>query len=145
MAATEAAVEAYADYWRRFSAATVGEILQLGAPDMRFVDPFNDVSGVERVRRVLADAFDRADEVRVEVLHTAARGEVAYYRWRFHLVPRGGGRPWRFDGVSEVRFAADGRVAEHVDHWDAGSQFYARIAFVGWLIRQIRRRLRVEA
>jgi steroid Delta-isomerase len=45
--------------------------------------------------------------------------------------------------VSEVRVDAAGRVTEHVDHFDAGSQLYARLPVVGPLVRLVRRRLQV--
>ena len=138
---------AYADYWRHFSQATVGDLRRLASPGMRFVDPFNDVSGIERVLAVLGDAFQHGDDVRIEVSHHAAAGDTAYFRWHYSFRPKGGrsaGR-WRFEGVSEVRFDGRGRVVSHVDHWEAASQFYARLPVLGWLIRLVRGRLAVAA
>ena len=43
--------------------------------------------------------------------------------------------------VGIVKFAPDGRISEHIDHWDAAAQFYERIPVLGWLIRKVRRRL----
>lgn len=51
------------------------------------------------------------------------------------------GAAWPVDGVSEVHLTPDGKVAAHLDHWDAGSQFYARLPVLGFLIRLVRRRL----
>jgi hypothetical protein len=42
--------------------------------------------------------------------------------------------------MSELRFAADGRVREHIDHWDAAAQVYERLPLIGGLMRLIRRR-----
>ena len=44
-------------------------------------------------------------------------------------------------GVSEVRFTPDGLVAEHVDHWDAAAQVYARLPGLGAALRFVRARL----
>jgi hypothetical protein len=43
--------------------------------------------------------------------------------------------------MSEVAFGADGRALSHIDHWDAGGQFYARLPVLGTLIRLVKRRL----
>jgi hypothetical protein len=32
-------------------------------------------------------------------------------------------------------------VAEHIDHWDSGEQFYRRLPVLGWLIGLVRKRL----
>jgi len=54
------------------------------------------------------------------------------------------GPGFALEGMSEIRFAPDGRIAEHIDHWDSGAQFYARIPVLGWLIGLVRNRLRVR-
>ena len=40
-----------------------------------------------------------------------------------------------------MAFDGDGRVLSHLDHWDAGGQFYARLPVLGTLIRLVKRRL----
>jgi steroid delta-isomerase len=47
-------------------------------------------------------------------------------------------------GMSEIHFAPDGRISEHIDHWDSGGQFYERIPVLGWLIRLVRKRLELR-
>ena len=51
------------------------------------------------------------------------------------------GAPWHVDGVTELHFAADGRVDSHLDYWDSGSQFYAHLPVLGWVVRKVRQRL----
>jgi len=91
--------------------------------------------------------FERCVEVRFEVHEALRDGEVALLHWtmRFRPAPstKGGapGTEWTLHGMSRVRFAADGRVAEHVDHWDSGGQLYARLPLLGPVIRWLQRRL----
>jgi len=138
-------VAAYAAYYEHMTAANVGDLRALVAPDVHFRDPFNDVRGAEHMQRCLATAFKDATEVRFQVLDHALSGDVAYLRWRFWCKPKRLklDAPWLIDGMSEVRFNAQGLVVEHLDHWDAGGQFYARLPLVGGLIRWLQKRLRV--
>jgi len=147
MSAREAGAAAYAAFWDGLAEARLERLRELAAPGMRFVDPFNDVTGIERVLAVLRLSWEHASDVRIEVLHWALAGEVAYYRWRFHFRPKalGGRQDWSIDGVSEVALAEDGRVLSHIDHWDAGSQFYGRLPVLGWIIGRVRRRLALPA
>lgn len=136
----------YQRYWEELSPATVDSLRELAAPGMRFADPFNDVAGVDKVLQVLRAGFDDTDGLRFAFRDRAAsEAGVVYYRWQCSFRPkRSRGAPWVIEGMSEVRFGADGRVVEHVDHWDSGSQFYRRIPVLGWLIDLVRRRLAVE-
>jgi hypothetical protein len=108
-------------------------------PDVRFVDPFNDVRGIERFKHVFRHMYATLDDPRFTVLDSAVGGTAGYIRWHFDFGLRG--RPMTIDGMSEVGFGPDGRVIAHIDHWDAGSQVYARVPVLGALIRWVRGRL----
>ncbi len=130
-------LDAYVAYFERLSPETLGELDALVTPDVRFKDPFNDLRGVADMRRAMAMAFDHGTP-RFEVIDRARSSHAAYLLWRYAL-----GTGFVIEGMSEIRFAPDGRIAEHIDHWDSGSQFYSRIPVLGWLIGLVRRRLRV--
>lgn len=140
----EAAVRAYVGFYESLTPETVARLDELCAPDVRFRDPFNDVTGVAAYRAILADMFDRVTGPSFEVINWACSERVAYLRWVFTFLPRKGGTPWRIEGMSEVHFDGLGRVAAHLDHWDSGAQFYARLPVLRSLIRFVRRRLAVK-
>jgi steroid Delta-isomerase len=43
--------------------------------------------------------------------------------------------------MSELTFDSDGKVARHIDYWDAGKHFYEKLPLLGALLRAIRRRV----
>jgi hypothetical protein len=137
---------AYAACFERMTPATVSALRSVAAPDIRFKDPFNDVTGIAHMERCMQAMFADATDVRFEVIDRAFSGTRGYLRWRFFFKPKRlpAGAPWQVDGMSELRFDADGRVVEHIDHWDAASQFYARLPVLGGLLRWVQRRLRVR-
>jgi steroid delta-isomerase len=115
---------------------------EIACADARFRDPFNDLRGIEPLRRLLAHTRDSLPGVRFEVLDRAWSGSTVYLRWRMTARVRVLG-DWLVDGMSEVRFAADGRVAEHLDYLDAATQLYGRLPLVGPLSRWLGRAARV--
>lgn len=141
------ALAAYCEFFERLSPADLDRLGERFTDDARFADPFNDVRGLAAVRAVFARMFERCIDVRFEVHEAFRDGEVALLHWtmRFRPAPSAsGGAPgaeWTLHGMSRVRFAADGRVVEHVDHWDTGGQLYARLPLLGPLIRWLQRRL----
>ena len=142
-AALKAAVAAYAEFYEQLTPDTIDALDALCAPNIRFRDPFNDVTGLAAYKTILARMFQDVDEPRFVVADWALSGRVAYLRWDFTFKPQGGRRSWHFEGMTEVQFDDQGRIAAHLDHWDSGTQFYARLPLIGAVIRRIRKRLSV--
>ena len=137
------AVEAYIAFYEEMTPDTVTRLEDICAPDVRFRDPFNDVTGVAAYRSILERMFEDVDAPRFAVRDWALSGRIAYLRWDFSFQPRKGGAPWASEGMTELHFDESNRVIAHLDHWDSGSQFYARLPLIGSLIRLIRKRLSV--
>jgi hypothetical protein len=140
----ETAVAAYVDFYESLTPESLGRLDALCAPEVRFQDPFNDVTGIAAYRAVLAGMFEHLSAPRFEVDDWALSGRVAYLRWSFTFTPKTGRGPWRIEGMSEVQFDQQGRVALHLDHWDSGSQFYGRLPLLRSLIGYLRKRLAVK-
>jgi hypothetical protein len=115
---------------------TLEQLSGVAVDDVRFRDPFNDVHGTESLQQVFEHTLHHVRSVHFSVQDTAWSGWTAYVRWTMTGYLKTIGE-WRVEGISEIRFADDGRVASHVDHWDAASQFYARLPVIGWLLRRI--------
>ncbi|WP_029010396.1 nuclear transport factor 2 family protein [Azospirillum halopraeferens] len=130
----------WAAFFEGLSTDRLDDLDALTAPDVRFKDPFNDVRGRAAVRAVLEHTLASCRGLRFTVTHRAFAGDLAFLRWRFEAtVPVVGALD--VTGMSEVALAGDGRVAAHVDHWDAGEHLYLRLPLLGPPLRLIRRRL----
>ncbi|MCB2108267.1 MAG: nuclear transport factor 2 family protein [Rhodobacteraceae bacterium] len=133
------AARAYVAFYESLTPETVANLGNVVTDDVRFKDPFNDVRGRGAYAAILSHMFKAVPDISFKVSHVAIDGEVCFLRWRSEGTLSGG--PWIVDGMSELRFAPDGRVREHIDHWDAAAQFYERLPILGALIRFIRRRV----
>ena len=137
------AAKRWAGFFESLTPDRLEDIVDLCHADVRFKDPFNDVRGVDKVRRVFEHMFETVDRPVFAVTDIAVSGRTAYMRWDFTFLPKGRKDLWTITGMSEVLFDPDLKVVSHIDHWDAGEQFYARLPLLGWLIRRIRARLGV--
>jgi steroid delta-isomerase len=110
------------------------------APDAYFKDPFNEVRGVEAIRRVFAHMFEQVGDPRFSVTGrwTGEDGVVLGWDFRFRM----GGQARLVRGLSHLRFAPDGRIAWHRDYWDAAGELYETVPVLGALMRFLRGRLR---
>jgi len=141
---------AYARYFDELSesskSASKSELERLAHPDIHFVDPFNDVRGIDKVSAVFDHMFETSDAPRFVTEPPLIAGEIAFIKWRFtcRLKSRFMAKPLTIDGITEVHFDDLGRVTEHLDYWDAARQLYEELPLLGGLLRLIRSRLAVQ-
>ena len=111
--------------------------------DIQFKDPFNELSGLDAFRRLLVKTLNDVKDPKFQVTHRAWTDDVLFLRWSFQGEIKGLNH-WGVQGMSEIRFDERGLVCKHIDHWDASEQFYAKLPFIGTIIRLIRCRLQVS-
>lgn len=131
--------ENYRRYLETLTPESLAQLSQFVTPDIHFVDPFNDVRGIDRLMRVFQDMFDSVQDIEFRTENLCQDGPVALLFWHFSGTLRG--NAFSFDGMSKLRFAEDGRVCEHFDYWDSATQFYMRLPVIGWLLSFVRRRV----
>lgn len=142
-------------FYEGLSPARLAELRTLYAEDAVFKDPFNDVRGIAAIEAVFAHMFEQVAAPRFavhDVVHDGDAGHSgtgdapearpltqAFLTWDFHF---GSGASLRVvRGATHLRFAADGRVTQHRDYWDAAEELYEKIAVLGVLMRWLKRRL----
>ena len=127
----------YIALWQGLATANFDQLGELVTEDFRFTDPFHDLTGIPAFRRMLERTLERLDAVHFDV-QDQADGQTAWYlRWRFSAAYRG--KSFESVGMSEIHLAPDGRIRQHIDHWDASRQFYEGVPVLGGLIRLARR------
>jgi hypothetical protein len=140
----DSSLQRYTGFFEELEPANLSQLVSVMTEDVHFVDPFNDVRGVESVEKIFLHMFRSLENPTFKVTHAAMTDNVdpqGLIRWE--LSSSLNGKPYNIVGMSEIAFAADGRVSSHIDHWDAAQQFYERIPAIGWLLRTIRARLAV--
>ena len=133
----------YIDYWETLSIEAVARLAQFYTEDAYFRDPFNEVRGVAAITHVFEDMFERLHEPRFHIIETVSEFDSAFLIWDFAFrIKSFRPRVARvIRGTTHVRFAEDGRVTYHRDYWDAASELYEHLPFIGGLLRRLRRRI----
>lgn len=132
----------YRRYLETLSPASLEQLGDYVSETVRFKDPFNDVTGLEAMSCVFRHMFATVGPFAFTVTHLAFDGYTCLMAWRFSATLRGA--PWTFDGTSVITFASDGKVIEHIDHWDAAGEFYEKLPIIGQLLAWLRGRLAVR-
>jgi steroid delta-isomerase len=139
-------LQRYVDYFEHLDVASLEQLPSVMTEDVFFADPFNQVVGTEPVKAIFRHMFDNLLDPKFKVTQLAMTdsGEsVGMMLWRLDAAQKGSQDPFVIHGMSELHFADDGRVNRHIDHWDAGRQFYEKLPVIGWILKKIRGRLAV--
>lgn len=137
-----AAVERVCVFYESLSPGALAGLGALYTDDARFKDPFNEVHGIPAIRQIFEHMFHNLHEPRFVVTQRLVDGQQAFLVWEFRFRFR------RFDtvtqqvirGGSHLQLAADGRVCDHRDYWDAAEELYEKLPLVGTLMRWLKRR-----
>lgn len=132
-------LSALVDWYESLTPETLGRVGEFYAANAWFKDPFNDVSGLEAIRRVFAHMFATLRTPRFTITERVADEGGAVLLWEFRF--GAGRREYLVRGASHLRFGARGKVVHHRDYWDTAEELYAKVPLLGGLMRLLRRRL----
>jgi len=127
------------EYFESLTPATVARLSEHYAANAWFKDPFNEVTGLEAIRRVFAHMYRQVEEPRFRVTDRVVAENGALLVWDFTF--RLGRRAIVVRGATHLRFNGRGKVTYHRDYWDTAEELYGKLPLLGTLTRLLRRRL----
>ena len=127
------------EYFESLTPETVARLSEHYAANAWFKDPFNEVTGLEAIRRVFAHMYRQVEEPRFRVTDRVIADNGALLVWDFSF--RLGRRAIVVRGATHLRFNGRGKVTHHRDYWDTAEELYGKLPLLGTLTRLLRRRL----
>ena len=127
-------------FYETLTPQTVSEMDRHYAPGARFKDPFNDVVGIEAIKRIFSHMFVQVDAPQFAITQRFTSDAGVMLLWAFDFRTRGvGAREICIGGATPLPFDARGRVTLHRDYWDAAEELYAKLPVLGTLMRGLQR------
>ena len=108
----------------------------------RFVDPFNDVTGLAAIQSIFAHMFVALETPRFVITQRIVQGQQCFLTWDFHFRFKNfqTDTPQTIRGGSHLVFSDSGLVTLHRDYWDAAAELYEKLPVVGALMRWLKKR-----
>ena len=134
---------AYADFFESVSQATpIESYAKLFDSQVFFEDPFQKVSGVDKVYDIFQHMFKTLYAPHFIVNEIVCNEQCAYLHWTFSYQRSAQHQTERFTGISRVQFLETGKVLSHVDYWDAGENIYEKVPLLGSVLRLIKKKIK---
>lgn len=127
-------------FYETLSPVALARLSEIYTEDAAFKDPFNEVRGVPAIRAIFEHMYRTLDAPRFVVHEHVVQGAQCFLTWDFQFTRRGDSAPITVRGASHLRLAADGRIADHRDYWDAAEELYEKLPVLGALMRWLKRR-----
>jgi SnoaL-like domain len=117
-------------------------LTEIYAPEVWFRDPFKEVHGLPAMRAYILKSAAQVAEYSIDWQAMAVQEGDYYFRWVMTLkmtmeskkVPAS-----KYNGITHVRFGADGKVIFQQDYFDGAAFLYEKIPFIGGGIRMVKR------
>ena len=136
------AIDRIVQTFQSLSPASVEALDALYAPDARFKDPFNDVTGLPEIQRIFRHMFVALENPRFLITERIVQGPQCFLTWEFRFCFRRfkAGQEQRIVGGSHLVLDEAGRITLHRDYWDAAEELYEKLPLIGGLMRWLKRR-----
>jgi steroid Delta-isomerase len=137
-----AAVAHVVAFFETLTPASIANVAQWYAPDARFKDPFNDVTGLPAITSIFEHMFTALDRPRFVVTGRVVQGAQCFLTWEFRFGFKNFkvGQEQVILGTSHLVFSPQGQVTLHRDYWDAAEELYEKLPVVGSLMRWLKKR-----
>ena len=135
--------EQIVQWFEQLSPASLDSLGNVYAADAKFRDPFNDLTGWDRIRSVYQHMFDSLDSPRFFITNVVANGLQAFIVWDFVFVLRG--RSMHIHGCTQLVLNRNGLILLHRDYWDAAEELYEKLPLLGGLLRWLKRRIAIKS
>jgi ketosteroid isomerase-like protein len=134
-------VQRIVERFEELQPADVERLAEIYTADARFKDPFNEVQGLAAIQQIFRHMFVALEGPRFVIRDVVVDGDQCFLSWDFLFRMRRFRRDAQcIRGGTHLRLAADGRIAEHRDYWDAAEELYEKLPAVGTLMRWLKRR-----
>ncbi|MEO6018395.1 MAG: nuclear transport factor 2 family protein [Polaromonas sp.] len=132
------------EFFETLTPAALARLEEIYTPQAYFKDPFNEVRGLEEVRRIFVHMYAALEQPRFVVTDCIAQGDQCFLSWnfQFHFKNFDRANLQTIRGGSHLKFTAGGLVDFHRDYWDAAEELYEKLPLLGHLMRWLKHRAR---
>ena len=126
----------YLDLFEKLEPNKINELMNLIDKNFIFEDPFQKIKGKNQFRNLLEKMFKKLQKPQFAILKVYEDNSFYIVKWKFSCTVFK--KNISFLGISEI-YIKNNLVSSHIDYWDSGRNFYARLPLLGSIFRILHR------
>ena len=126
-------VKNYINLFSNLSPDNIDEFDNLISKDIIFVDPFNNVKGINAFKNIFHHMFENVKEPRFFVLDYSINKQRVFLKWKMTFFAFKSLQT--IEGMSELLLNDNGKVVSHIDYWDTLNSLFIKIPFIRYFYK----------
>ena len=126
-------VKNYIDLFSNLSPDNINEFDNLISKNIIFVDPFNNIKGINAFKNNFYHMFKNVKEPRFFILEYSMNKQRVFLKWKMTFFAFKSMQT--IEGMSELILNDAGKVVSHTDYWDSLNGLFIKIPFIGYFYK----------
>ena len=135
-------IKNYLDLFAHLNKENIENFDDLVVDDIIFVDPFNNIKGLNNFKKIFYHMFDKVEKPKFYIVNYAQIKDHIFLKWKmtfyaFKVLQT-------IEGMSDITLNKEGKVISHLDYWDSLNGIFVKLPFLGFLYKISLRMFKVK-
>ena len=122
-------VKNYINLFSNLSPENINEFDNLISKEIIFVDPFNNIKGVNAFKNIFYHMFENVTDPKFLIVDYSISKKRVYLKWKMTFFAFKSLQS--IEGMSELLLNDVGKIVSHIDYWDSLNGLFIKIPFIG--------------
>jgi steroid delta-isomerase len=123
----------YLNLFSNLNKENIKKFDDLVVKDIIFIDPFNNIKGLDNFKNIFYHMFDTVEEPKFDIVDYAQNKDHIYLKWKMTFYAFKASQT--IEGMSDITLNKEGKVISHLDYWDSLNGIFIKLPFLGFLYK----------
>ena len=126
-------VKNYINLFSNLSPENINQFDDLISNDIVFIDPFNNIKGVNAFKKIFYHMFENVQEPKFLILDYSINKQRVFLKWKMTFFAFKSLQI--IEGMTELLLNDEGKISIHKDYWDSLNGIFIKIPFLGYFYK----------
>ena len=123
----------YLNLFSNLNKENIKKFDDLVVKDIIFIDPFNNIKGLDNFKKIFYHMFDTVEEPKFDIVDYAQNKDHIFLKWKMTFYAFKASQT--IEGMSDITLNKEGKVISHLDYWDSLNGIFIKLPFLGFLYK----------
>ena len=132
----------YLNLFSNLNKENIKKFDDLVVKDIIFIDPFNNIKGLDNFKNIFYHMFDTVEEPKFDIVDYAQNKDHIFLKWKMTFYAFKASQT--IEGMSDITLNKEGKVISHLDYWDSLNGIFIKLPFLGFLYKVSLRMFKIK-
>ncbi len=126
-------INIYLNLFSNLNKENIKKFDDLVVKDIIFIDPFNNIKGLDNFKNIFYHMFDTVEEPKFDIVDYAQNKDHIFLKWKMTFYAFKALQT--IEGMSDITLNKEGKVISHLDYWDSLNGIFIKLPFLGFFYK----------